>query len=113
MPEDITLTPLEQSRADTGFRYYSIKNGVYKGIETALNTKHGFPKATGTKAQTLRDLQPLEDAQQNAAGDSVLLAYRCSRLTDDEFNDLFNSKNPNVQELVKADWLALWPTDEL
>ncbi len=112
MPEEITLTPLEQSRADTGFRFYSIKNAVYNGIETALNAKHGFPKG-GAKAQTIRDLQPLEDAQQNAAGTAVLLAYRNSRLSDDDFTDLFNSKNPNVEELVKADWLALWPTDEL
>ena len=113
MPEeDPPLTPLEQSRADTGFRYFSIKNGTYNGLSTSLDAIHRFPKLTGKKAQTLRDLQPLEEAQKNAAGDSVLLAYRNSRLTDEEFTDLFNSKNPNVQELVKADWLALFPTTE-
>ena len=113
MPEEeITLTPIEQSRVDTGFRFFHIKKGIYNGLTTSLNAKHKFPKGAGTKAVTLRDLVPLEEAQLSAEGTHVLLTYRNSRLTDDEFDDLFNSKNPNVEELVKADWEALWPDIE-
>ena len=109
MPEDPPLTPIEQSRVDTGFRFYSIKPGIYNGIETSLNAKHGYPKGGGTKAQTIRDLQPLADTQKASNG-NVLLAYRASRMTDAEFDSIFNSHNPNVAELVKSDWLALFPT---
>tara|TARA_R110000850_G_C9996151_1_gene468189 strand:- start:17817 stop:18161 length:345 start_codon:yes stop_codon:yes gene_type:complete len=112
MPEDPPLTPIEQSRADTGRRHYTCKNGFYAGLSTSLNARFGWPKGVGQKATTLQELPDAADAQPSIDGTLILISYPWRRLTDAEFDFYFNDQNPNIIELTKADWTALKPPPE-
>ena len=109
MPDEIPLTELEQSRADYGRRYYSIKAGFYNGLSTSLNAKKNRPTGVGTKAVTLREIPLADDCPDSADGTRKLLSYECWRLTDEEFDDIFDADHPNIDEIVHDEWYALFP----
>ena len=55
MEDQEPLTEIEQSRADTGFRYYVVQPEVYTGLTNAVDADRGYPNKQGT---TLRGLLP-------------------------------------------------------
>src|SRR5210317_357131 len=80
------LTEIEQSRADTGFRYYVVQPDVYTGLVAAVDADRQYPNKQGT---TMTGLPPVEslaklrmavgDSLLSTAGDSLLTMTRCLR----------------------------------
>ena len=73
---ELPLTPLEQSRADFGQRFYKIKVGFHNGLFTALNAANGRASGVGTRAVTLREIPLEDDMTLNQDGTHYLLAYQ-------------------------------------
>lgn len=60
MDEEQPLTPIEQSRADTGFRYYVVQPDIYTALAADVDKSRGYPRGVGTRAVTLRGLPPFD-----------------------------------------------------
>jgi hypothetical protein len=109
---ELPLTPLEQSRADFGQRFYKIKVGFHNGLFTALNAANGRASGVGTRAVTLREIPLEDDMTLNQDGTHYLLAYPIQGRDDQYFEDIFNSRNPDVAEITKATYDLEKPNPE-
>lgn len=109
MPDD--LTPIEQSRADNGRRYFAIKTGFYNGFSTSLNAKRNRPTGVGTKAVTLREVPVAADVPLSIDGQFRLLSYPHHLWTEGD-EDVFNVEHPNFLEVTREEWEALFPDPE-
>jgi hypothetical protein len=71
------LTEIEQSRADTGFRYYVVQPDVYTGLVAAVDADRQYPNKQGTTMTGCRRLSSLQKLRM--AG--KLIAIDCWRFT--------------------------------
>ena len=80
---DQPLTPIEQSRANTGFRYYVVQPDTYTALAAEVDQSRGYPNKQGT---TLTGLPPVEQLADATDGSGKLIAIDCWRFTpaDDE-----------------------------
>jgi len=105
------LTPIEQSRAATGFRYYKFDPAVYGFICTAVDESRGYPKRYTHRALPLAEALP--DATD---GSGKLIAVDCWRFTaaDDELLSGPIAAG-TVTELTHLEFINLkpQPTEEL
>jgi len=83
MDEEQPLTPIEQSRADTGFRYYVVQPDIYTDLVAKVDQSRGYPNKERT---TLTGLPPVEQLADAADESGKLIAIDCWRFTpaDDE-----------------------------
>ena len=104
------LTDIEQSRADTGFRYYVVQPDVYTGLVSAVDSDRGYPNKQGT---TLTGLPPVENLSEATDGSGRLIAIDCWRFTAND--DAMLDGTDGVQELTQLEFLAIkpQPTEEL
>ena len=107
MDEEQPLTEIEQSRADTGFRYYVVQPDVYTGLVAAVDADRGYPNKQGT---TLTGLPPVDSLAQATDDSGKLIAIDCWRFT--EKDDLMLEGTEGVQELTQLEFLALKPEAE-
>ena len=104
MEDQEPLTEIEQSRADTGFRYYVAQPEVYTGLTNAVDADRGYPNKQGT---TLRGLPPVENLAEATDGSGRLIAIDCWRFTAND--DAMLDGADGVQELTQTDFLLLKP----
>ena len=105
MEDQEPLTEIEQSRADTGFRYYVVQHDdVYTGLTNAVDSDRGYPNKQGT---TLRGLPPVESLAEATDGSGRLIAIDCWRFTSND--DALLDGAEGVQELTQTDFLLLKP----
>ena len=108
---DTPLTPIEESRAATGFRYYKFDPAVYGFICTAVDESRGYPKRYTHRALPLAEALP--DATD---GSGKLIAVDCWRFNagDDELLSGPIAAG-TVTEITKEAYDALkpQPTEEL
>ncbi len=104
MEDQEPLTEIEQSRADTGFRYYVVQPDVYTGLVSAVDADRGYPNKQGT---TLTGLPTVANLAEATDGSGRLIAIDCWRFTanDDALLDGVNG----VQELTQLEFLAITP----
>lgn len=107
MDEQEPLTEIEQSRADTGFRYYVVQPDVYTGLVAAVDADRGYPNKQGT---TLTGLPPVDSLAQATDDSGKLIAIDCWRFT--EKDDLMLEGAEGVEELTQLEFLALKPQAE-
>lgn len=107
MDEEQPLTEIEQSRADTGFRYYVVQPDVYTGLSAAVDADRGYPNKQGT---TLRGLPPVEQLLEATDSSGKLIAIDCWRFTEND--DLMLEGTEGVEELTQLEFLALKPEAE-
>ena len=105
--EQEPLTEIEQSRADTGFRYYVVQPDVYTGLVSAVDADRGYPNKQGT---TLTGLPPVDSLAQATDDSGKLIAIDCWRFT--EKDDLMLEGTEGVEELTQLEFLALKPQAE-
>ena len=105
--EQQPLTDIEQSRADTGFRYYVVQPDVYTGLSAAVDADRGYPNKQGT---TLRGLPPVENLAEATDGSGSLIAIDCWRFTAND--DALLAGAEGVQELTQLEFLAIKPVPE-
>jgi len=101
------LTDIEQSRADTGFRYYVVQPDVYTGLVSAVDADRGYPNKQGT---TLTGLPPVESLAEATDDSGRLIAIDCWRFTEND--DLMLEETDGVEELTQLEFLALKPEAE-
>ena len=58
--ENIELTPIEQSRADTGRRYFAVEPDTYLAMSQGVDQIRNYPKGINTITQTMTGLIPIE-----------------------------------------------------
>ena len=108
MEDQEPLTEIEQSRADTGFRYYVAQPEVYTGLTNAVDADRGYPNKQGT---TLRGLPPVENLAKATDGSGRLIAIDCWRFTAND--DALLEGADGVQELTQLEFLSLKPAATL
>ena len=105
MEDQEPLTEIEQSRADTGFRYYVVQHDdVYTGLTNAVDSDRGYPNKQGT---TLRGLPPVENLAEATDGSGRLIAIDCWRFTAND--DALLDGADGVQELTQLEFLSIKP----
>ena len=104
------LTDIQQSRADTGFRYYVVQPDVYTGLSAAVDADRGYPNKQGT---TLRGLPPVETLAEATDASGKLIAIDCWRFTAND--DAMLEGTEGVQELTQLEFLSIkpQPTEDL
>ena len=107
MDELEPLTEIEQSRADTGFRYYVVKPDVYTGLVSAVDSDRGYPNKQGT---TMTGLPPVGSLAESTDGSGKLIAIDCWRFTAND--DAMLEGTEGVQELTQIEFLAIKPEPE-
>jgi len=107
MDPDAPLTEINQSRADTGFRYYVVQPDVYTGLVSAVDADRGYPNKQGT---TLTGLPPVDSLAQATDDSGNLIAIDCWRFT--EKDDLMLEGTEGVQELTQLEFLSIKPQPE-
>ena len=103
------LTDIEQSRADTGFRYYVVKpDELYTGLVAAVDADRGYPNPN-----TFTGLPPVENLAEATDGSGRLIAIDCWRFTAND--DVMLEGAEGVQELTQLEFLSIkpQPTEEL
>ncbi len=108
------LTPIEQSRAETGRRYFAVHSDVYLSLMEGVNQLRSFPRGVGTPAATLTGLTPIDRLETaNDGSGFVLLSLEVSRFTvaDDPMIAQPISLGLLV-ELTKSEFMALRPIEE-
>ena len=108
MDEEQPLTDIEQSRADTGFRYYVCDPQTYTALSSAVDESRGYPWQ-----HTLRGLPPVDELPDAVGVTGKLVAIDCWRFTAND--DAMLEGTPGVQELTQLEFLAIkpQPTEEL
>ena len=101
------LTEIEQSRADTGFRYYVVQPDVYTGLVAAVDSDRGYPNKQRT---TLTGLPPVDSLAQATDDSGKLIAIDCWRFKAND--DLMLEGTDGVEELTQLEFLALKPEAE-
>ena len=103
------LTDIEQSRADTGFRYYVVQpDELYTGLVAAVDADRGYPNPN-----TFTGLPPVETLAEATDGSGRLIAIDCWRFTAND--DAMLEGSEGVQELTQLEFLSIkpQPTEEL
>lgn len=110
MEDQEPLTEIEQSRADTGFRYYVVQPDVYTGLVSAVDADRGYPNKQGT---TLTGLPPVDSLAEATDDSGRLIAIDCWRFTAND--DAMLDGVEGVQELTQLEFLSIKPepTNEL
>jgi len=101
------LTDIEQSRADTGFRYYVVQPDVYTGLVSAVDADRGYPNKQGT---TLTGLPPVANLAEATDDSGRLIAIDCWRFTSND--DAMLEDAEGVQELTQLEFLSIKPQPE-
>jgi len=101
------LTDIEQSRADTGFRYYVVQPDVYTGLVSAVDADRGYPNKQGT---TLTGLPPVANLAEATDDSGRLIAIDCWRFTAND--DAMLEDAEGVQELTQLEFLSIKPQPE-
>ena len=97
------LTDIEQSRADTGFRYYVVKpDELYTGLVASVDADRGYPNPN-----TFTGLPPVESLAEATDGSGRLIAIDCWRFTAND--DAMLEDAEGVQELTQLEFLAIKP----
>jgi hypothetical protein len=102
---DQPLTDIEQSRADTGFRYYVCDPQTYTALASAVDASRGYPWK-----HTHRGLPSVDDLPDATDGSGKLIAIDCWRFTAND--DAMLDGTAGVQELTQLEFLALKPPPE-
>ena len=102
------LTDIEQSRADTGFRYYVVQpDELYTGLVASVDSDRGYPNKQGT---TLTGLPPVESLAEATDDSGRLIAIDCWRFTSND--DAMLEDAEGVQELTQLEFLSIKPVAE-
>lgn len=102
---DQPLTEIEQSRADTGFRYYVCDPETYTALSSAVDASRGYPWQ-----HTLRGLPPVDELPDAVGMNGKLVAIDCWRFTAED--DAMLESATGVQELTELEYLAVKPQPE-
>ena len=100
------LTEIEQSRADTGFRYYVVKpDELYTALVAAVDADRGYPTP-----YTITGLPPVENLAEATDGSGRLIAIDCWRFTEND--DARLESATGVTELTQLEFLSIKPQPE-
>lgn len=107
------LTPLEQSAATTGRRYFAAPVPVYDALCSQIDQARGYPQGTGTAAITDRGLPNAVDLPTDPSG-RVLISVETWRITALDSVMLVGAITAgHITELLATEFRSLQPTGQL
>lgn len=89
------LTPLQQSAATTGRRFFRLSEEVYAVLCSEIDQRRGFPAGEGTRAPTIRGL-PLPEKCKRAENGDVLISVETWRIESADEEMLDSAKEVNL-----------------
>ena len=105
MDEEIPLTEIEQSRADTGFRYYIVQPDVYVALSAGVDQSRGYPNQN-----TLRGLPPVEQLAEATDGSGLMIAIDCWRFNAADDQMLAGPiEDGTIEEVTEQTYLSVKP----
>jgi len=105
MEDQEPLTELEQSRADTGFRYYIVQPDVYVALSAGVDQSRGYPNQN-----TLRGLPPVESLAEATDGSGLMIAIDCWRFNAADDQMLAGPiEDGTIEEVTEQTYLSVKP----
>lgn len=98
------LTPIEESRAKTGFRFYSCDVGVYDQLSKAVDESRNYPR--GGTQRGLPESSFLQMATDGSG--KLLIAIDCWRFTPED-DAMIEAAGEGVKELTQTDFNLIRP----
>lgn len=77
----INLSPLQQSAADTGRRFFAAPEAVYRALCAQIDALGGYPVGVGSTAVTERALPEIMKSTLRDAQDRILVSVETWRIT--------------------------------
>ena len=100
------LTPIEESRAKTGFRFYSCDVGVYEQLSKAVDKSRQYPNRQGTTLRGLPESRFLQMATDGSG--NLLIAIDCWRFTPED-DAMIEAAGDGVKELTQTEFNLIRP----
>ena len=102
--DDTPLTPIEESRASTGKRFFKAPEAVYSAMTAQIDEARGYPHAV-----TQRALPTVEDAIR-ATDNDCLVGVDISRMSELETQFVDDAiEAGNVDEITGEEYFNLQP----
>lgn len=109
---DEPLTPLQQSAASTGRRYFACSPAVYSALCQQIDAAREYPQGAGTPAVTVRGLPTADSLPFDVSG-RVLISVECWRITPGDDAMLAPAiAAQQVAELTSVEYALLIPESE-
>jgi hypothetical protein len=104
MDIDVPKTPIELSRANSGFRFYSCDVDLYAQLSKAVDESRNYPQGP-----TLRGLPESQFLQMATDGSgNLLIAIDCWRFTPED-DAMIEAAGDGVKELTQTEFNLIRP----
>lgn len=100
------LTPIEISRSNSGFRFFSCDVLVFDELSKKVDESRGYPNRQGTTLRGLPESQFLGIATDGSG--NVLIAIDCWRFTTED-DAMIESAGDGVKELTQTEFNLIRP----
>ena len=100
------LTPIQESRANTGFRFFSCDVLVYDQLSQKVDESRGYPNNQGTTLRGLPESQFLQMATDGSG--NLLIAINCWRFTSED-DAMIEAAGDGVKELTQTEFNLIRP----
>lgn len=100
------LTPIQESRAKTGFRFYSCDVALYDQLSKSVDESRQYPNRQGTTLRGLPESQFLKMATDGSG--NLLIAIDCWRFTQED-DDMIEAAGDGVKELTQTEFNLIRP----
>lgn len=100
------LTPIQESQAATGFRFFACDVLVYDQLSQKVDESRGYPNNQGTTLRGLPESQFLQMATDGSG--NLLIAIDCWRFTPED-DAMIEAAGDGVKELTQTEFNLIRP----
>lgn len=100
------LTPIQESQAKTGFRFFSCDVLVYDQLSQKVDESRGYPNNQGTTLRGLPESQFLQMATDGSG--KLLIAIDCWRFTPED-DAMIEAAGDAIKELTQTEFNLIRP----
>ena len=100
------LTPIQESQAATGFRFFACDVLVYDQLSQKVDESRGYPNNQGTTLRGLPESQFLQMATDGSG--NLLIAIDCWRFTPED-DAMIEAAGDAIKELTQTQFNLIRP----
>lgn len=100
------LTPIQESQARTGFRFFACDVLVYDQLSQKVDESRGYPNNQGTTLRGLPESQFLQIATDGSG--NLLIAIDCWRFTPED-DAMIEAAGDAIKELTQTEFNLIRP----
>ena len=100
------LTPIQESQAATGFRFFACDVLVYDQLSQKVDESRGYPNRQGTTLRGLPESQFLQIATDGSG--NLLIAIDCWRFTPED-DAMIEAAGDAIKELTQTEFNLIRP----